>query len=112
MTRLTLAGLLLLAAPLTLLAEGDPPAAPLLPAEGVWVLRYDDKVDGELKAKPGAAVRWRLSVRNDRVAGRLDGPKEGDPADHRMSGEAVAGKPPVVSLRQDGPKGLVCYYAG
>ncbi len=93
-------------------AQEKEPPAPLLPAEAVWVLRYDDKVDGELKAKPGAEVRWRLSVRNDRVAGSLAGLKEGDPSDHRLAGEVVAGRPPVVSLRQDGPKGLVCYYAG
>jgi hypothetical protein len=97
---------------LSTLLAADAPTAPLLPAEGVWVLRYDDKVDGELKAKPSSEVRWRLSVRNDRVAGSLDGIKPGDPSDHRMSGEVAAGKPPVVSLRQDGPKGLVCFYAG
>jgi hypothetical protein len=68
-------------------------------------------VDGELKAKPGGEVRWRLSARNDRISGHLHGRKEGGPADHRLSGEVVAGKPPVVSLRQDGPKGLVCFYA-
>ena len=28
------------------------------------------------------------------------------------TGEVVAGTPPIVSLRQDGPKGLVCYYTG
>ncbi len=89
----------------------DPPAA-LLPAEAVWVMRYDDKLDGEVRAKPGGEVRWKFSVRNDRVSGSLAGMKESDPADHRLSGEVVAGKPPIVSLRQDGPKGLVCYYTG
>jgi len=91
-------------------AGADDP--PLLPEEAVWVMRYDDKVDGEVKDKPGAEVRWKLSVRNDRVSGRLAELKESDPADHRIGGEIAAGKPPVVALRQDGPKGLVCYYAG
>lgn len=85
---------------------------PLLPEGGLWVMRYDDKLDGELRAKPGGEVRWQLSVRNDRVAGGLAGLKDGDPTDHRLAGEVVAGKPPIVSLRQDGPKGLVCYYTG
>jgi hypothetical protein len=93
-------------------AVADEPPAPTLPAEAVWVLRYDGKVDGELKPKPGSEVRWRVSSRNGRVSGSLAGKKEGDPSDHKLSGEVAEGKPPVVSLRQDGPKGLVCYYAG
>jgi hypothetical protein len=91
--------------------RADDPA-PLLPAEAVWVMHYDDKLDGEVKAKPGSEVRWKLSARNDRVSGSLAGLKESDPTDHRLAGEVVAGKPPVVALRQDGPKGLVCYYTG
>ena len=75
-------------------------------------MRYDDKVDGELHAKPGSEVRWKLSVRNDRISGSLADKKESDPTNHRLAGEIVAGNPPIVSLRQDGPKGLVCYYTG
>lgn len=86
--------------------------APLLPAEAVWVMHYDDKLDGEVHAKPGGEVRWKLSVRNDRIAGSLADKKETDPTNHHLAGEIVAGKPPVLSLRQDGPKGLVCYYTG
>jgi hypothetical protein len=86
--------------------------APLLPAEAVWVMQYDDKVDGEVKAKPGSEVKWKLSVRNDRISGSLAGMKESDPNDHRVSGEIAPGMPPIASLRQDGPKGLVCYYTG
>ena len=89
----------------------DEPLPPLA-AEAVWVMRYDDKLDGELHAKPGGEVRWKVSVRNDRVAGSLAGLKEGDPTDHRLAGEVAAGKPPLVCLRQDGPKGLLCYYTG
>ena len=86
--------------------------SPLLPADAEWVMRYDDKLDGEVKDKSGTEVRWKLAVRNDRVSGRLAELKESDPADHRIGGEVTAGTPPVVALRQDGPKGLVCYYAG
>jgi hypothetical protein len=75
-------------------------------------MHYDDKLDGEVKPKPGGEVKWRLSVRNDRITGSLDGRKEGDPTDHKLAGEVVTGNPPIVSLRQDGPKGLVCYYTG
>jgi hypothetical protein len=89
----------------------DPPAA-LLPGDAIWVMHYDDEVDGEVKPKPGAEVKWKLTVRNDRIAGSLAGLKESDPTDHRIAGEVVAGSPPIVSLRQDGPKGLVCYYTG
>lgn len=84
----------------------------LLPTEGVWVMHYDDKLDGELHAKPGGEVRWKLSVRNDRISGSLAGMKESDPTDHHLAGEIVQGNPPIISLRQDGPKGLVCYYTG
>lgn len=97
-------------APYRTAAEED--TKPLLPAEGVWVMQYDDKIDGEVHAKPGDEVRWKLSVRNDRIAGSLAGKKDDDPANHRVSGEIVAGSPPIVSLRQDGPRGLVCYYTG
>jgi hypothetical protein len=103
---------MLLALPLLALVAADEPVVPQLPAEAVWVMRYDDKLDGEVHAKPGGEVRWQVSVRNDRVAGRLAGKKEADPTDHRMAGEVVAGKPGIVSLRQDGPNGLVCYYVG
>jgi hypothetical protein len=85
---------------------------PLLPAEAVWVMHYDDKLDGEVKPKPGGEVKWKLSVRNDRISGSLDGRKDADPTDHRLTGEVVTGNPPIVSIRQDGPKGLVCYYTG
>jgi hypothetical protein len=85
---------------------------PLLPAEAVWSMRYDDKLDGEVTGKPADAVRWMFTVRNDRIAGSLAGLKAGDPSDHRIAGEVVAGKPAIVMLRQDGPRGLVCYYTG
>jgi hypothetical protein len=91
-------------------AEETPKA--LLPSEAIWVMRYDDKVDGEVHSKSGGEVRWKLSVRNDRISGSLVGKKEADPSDHHISGEIVAGNPPIVSLRQDGPKGLVCFYIG
>ena len=84
----------------------------LLPAEAVWVMKYDDKLDGEVNAKPGGEVRWKLSVRNDRITGSLAGRKDADPNDHRIAGEIAAGNPPIVLLRQDGPRGLVCYYVG
>lgn len=106
---------LLIASTLSSLAStraGAEPAPPLLPAESVWVMRYDDKVDGEVHAKPGGEVRWQISVRNDRVSGSLAGKKEADAANHHLCGEIAAGSPPIVSLRQDGPKGLVCYYVG
>ncbi len=88
------------------------PTTAHLPAEAVWVMRYDSELDGKVTGKPADAVRWAFAVRNDRVSGGLAGSKEGDPADHRISGEVAAGKPPIVSLRQDGPGGLVCYYTG
>ncbi len=67
-------------------------------------MRYDDKVDGEVQAKPGSEVRWKLSVRNDRISGSLADKKETDPTNHRLAGEIVAGNPPILTLRQDGPK--------
>ena len=94
------------------LGRAEEPAKPALVSEGVWVMRYDDKLDGEVRAKPGGEVRWRLAVRNDRVAGSLAGLKDGDPTDHRLAGDVVAGRPPLVSARQDGPGGLTCYYTG
>lgn len=90
----------------------DDAPQPLLPAEAIWVMRYDAKLDGEVTGKPGDAVRWQFTVRNDRVAGNLADHKPGDPADHRITGEVAPGRPPIVMLRQDGPKGLVCYYTG
>lgn len=92
--------------------SADEPAKPLLPAEAVWVMQYDDKLDGEVHPKPGGEVRWKLSVRNDRIAGSLAGTKDADPANHHLAGEIATGSPPIVSLRQDGPRGLVCYYTG
>jgi hypothetical protein len=94
------------------LATAEESPQPLLPAESVWVMRYDDKLDGELHAKPGSEVRWKSSVRNDRIAGVLADKKENDPTNHHLAGEIAAGNPPIVSLRQDGPKGLICYYTG
>jgi hypothetical protein len=95
-----------------LAARADDAPKPLLPAEAVWVMRYDAKLDGEVTGRPADAVRWAFAVRNDRVSGGLAGAKSGDPADHRVAGEVVAGSPPIILLRQDGPKGLVCYYTG
>jgi hypothetical protein len=87
-------------------------AKALMPHDAVWSMRYDSKLDGEVTGKPADAVRWALTVRNDRISGSLAGLKPGDPADHRVAGEIVAGKPPILLLRQDGPNGLVCYYTG
>ncbi len=103
---------ILVSLPTTTRTAADEAPKALLPVEAVWVMRYDDKLDGELHAKPGGEVRWKLSVRNDRIAGSLAGMKEADPSDHHLAGEIVPGNPPIVSLRQDGPKGLVCYYTG
>jgi hypothetical protein len=91
-------------------AEDAPKA--LLPAEAVWAMRYDARLDGEVTGKSADAVRWAFAVRNDRVSGGLAGLKPGDPTDHRIAGEVVPGGPPIVLLRQDGPKGLVCFYTG
>ena len=96
--------------PLTARCQESP--KPLLPQEAVWKMRYDAKLDGEIHAKDGEAVRWKFAVRNNRIGGNLAGLKDGDPSDHRIAGEVVEGKPAIVSLRQDGPKGLVCFYTG
>ena len=57
-------------------------------------------------------MKWKFSVRNDRITGSLADKKDADPTNHHLAGEIVAGKPPIITLRQDGPKGLVCYYTG
>ena len=75
-------------------------------------MKYDDKLDGEVHAKAGGDVRWRIAVRNDRIAGSLADLKDSDPKDHKLAGEVAAGKSPIVHLRQDGPGGLTCYYTG
>ena len=93
-------------------AAAEDAPKPLLPAEAVWVMRYDAKLDGEVTGLPADAVRWAFTVRNDRVSGGLADLKPADPTDHRIAGEVVPGGPPIVLLRQDGPKGLVCYYTG
>jgi hypothetical protein len=75
-------------------------------------MRYDAKLDGQLSDKDAGEVRWRCAVRNNRYSGSLAGLKENDPTDHRLAGEIVDGKPAILFLRQDGPKGLVCFYTG
>lgn len=92
--------------------KADEPPRPLLQAEAVWVMRYDAKLDGQVTGKAEDGVRWALAVRNDRISGSLADHKPGDSTDYRIAGEVVSGKPPIVMLRQDGPKGLVCYYTG
>ena len=96
----------------TISTAADEAPNPLLPPHAVWAMRYDSKLDGEVTGKAADAVRWEFTLRNDRVTGGLAGLKPGDASDHRMAGEVVAGKPAILSLRQDGPKGLVCYYTG
>jgi hypothetical protein len=91
---------------LRLTAAPTEAAEPLL-ANGVWVMRYDDKLDGKVEGKPESDVRWRLDVSKDKVTGSLDNGKG-----HSLSGEVVDGKPPVLFLRQEGPRGLVCFYTG
>ena len=88
------------------------PVPPLLPGHAVWVMKYDTKLDGTVQTKPGSEVRWELTVRNDRISGRLAGLKKGEVSGHQLSGEIAAGKPSIITLRQDGPRGLVCYYTG
>jgi hypothetical protein len=83
-----------------------------MPSDAVWVMKYDDKLDGEVNAKLGRDIRWRIAMRNDRVAGCLADLKEGDPQDHKLAGEVATGKSPIVHIRQDGPGGLTCYYTG
>ena len=94
------------------LSVADPVAKPLLPAEAVWVMRYDAELDGKVTGKVEDAVRWAFAVRNDRVSGSLAGLRAGDPTDHRLAGEIAPGSPPITTLRQDGPGSLVCYYTG
>jgi hypothetical protein len=75
-------------------------------------MRYDSKLDGKLEDKSHGEVRWRIALRNNRLTGGLADAKEKDPSDHRLAGELAEGKPPILFMRQDGPKGLVCYYSG
>lgn len=93
-------------------ALGDEPPKPLLAQDGIWIMRYDSKLDGRLDDKSHGELRWKIAVRNNRISGGLAEAKEKDPSDHRLAGEIAAGKPPIVFMRQDGPKGLVCYYSG
>ena len=106
---------LVVAAALPIFAVGvlaqDAPK-PLLVAEQTWVMHYDMKLDGKLDAASHGKVRWQIVVRNNRVSGMLADAKERGPNDHRLAGEIVAGKPPILFMRQDGPKGLVCFYSG
>jgi hypothetical protein len=91
---------------LPLVAGPKEGAEPLL-SDGVWVMKYDDRLDGKVESKPDSDVRWRLTVSKDKVSGKLDNGKG-----HSLAGEVVDGKPPIIFLRQEGPRGLVCYYSG
>jgi hypothetical protein len=84
-------------------AEGTEP----LLTEGVWVMKYDDKLDAKVESKPDSDVRWKLTVSKDKVSGSLANARG-----HSLAGEVVQGKPPIIFLRQEGPRGLVCYYSG
>jgi hypothetical protein len=88
---------------------GDEPPG-LLPPDANWIMHYDSKLDGKLDGH--GEVRWKIAVRNNRMSGRLADAKEHEPSGHHLAGEIAAGRPPIVFLRQDGPKGLVCYYSG
>ncbi len=92
--------------------SGQENAKPLLAQDATWVMHYDSKLDGKLAGKGDGEVRWKIAVRNNRLSGSLADSKDGDPADHRLAGEIAEGKPPIAFFRQDGPKGLVCYYSG
>ena len=89
----------------------DDLAKPIMPSEATWVMKYDGSLDGEVKPKPGSEVRWRISVRNDKIAGSLADLKDDDLKNHRLGGEFVSGKPSIICIRQDGPNGLTCFYS-
>jgi hypothetical protein len=80
----------------------------------VWELRYDFKVDGELKDENETKPRWRIAVVNNHITGVQAETKEGDTNIHRLTGEVVDGETPAVFLRQDGqqPKGYVSFHTG
>lgn len=91
--------------------SGLPPAArgqgeaALLPAEGAWKMRFDYRLDGELKdAKDRGGAPLRLKVDKGHITCR-DGK-------FSFTGEVVAGKVPIINLRQDGPDGFVSFYTG
>ena len=89
------------------------PAAPLLPPESTWKMRFDAQLDGVLK-DPLETPVGTMTVRNNRIvatAMRFD-------IKDTMTGEIVPGADggfPIVMLRQDGdmkPKGFVVFYTG
>jgi hypothetical protein len=84
----------------------------VMPSEATWVMKYDSSLDGEVKPKAGGEVRWRISVRNDKIAGSLAELKDDDIKNHRLGGEFVSGTPSIICIRQDGPNGLTCFYSG
>ena len=86
-------------------------STPLGNSHAVRVMRYDSKLDGQLKPKSGV-VKWRMSIRNNRVTGELATLPVGSSKQHQLSGEVASGKSPIVTLRQDGPNNLTCYYTG
>jgi hypothetical protein len=85
-------------------AYGDDAPKQLLAADARWKMRFDFRLDGELKDAEETKSH-RLTVRNNRITGRT---VEGD----SLAGEIVDGEIPVVTLRQDGPEGFVCFYCG
>src|SRR4051812_22166819 len=87
----------------TQLAQGQ--EGEKLPAEGVWKIRWDGKIDGVLR-NPEGPLQIKLSVRNNRITGSLTGD------DTRWSGEVSGGKVVIVTLTQQGKKGYVSYYSG
>ena len=103
MTRLLFSlSLLCLTSPAVCLAEE--------PTSGVWVMDYDSELDGDLKAK--GKVEWRVAFKNGRAVGSLASRDADDPKGHQLAGEVADGKTPILTLRQDGPNGLVCFYTG
>jgi len=83
-----------------------------LAQSGVWKMRYDSKLDGQVADKDAGEVRWQINVRNNRISGYMADLKDGEASAHGLAGEIVDGKPPIIFLRQDGPNGLVCFYSG
>jgi hypothetical protein len=105
------AGILATVIPI-LLARKGAEAKPLLPDNVVWLIRYDYVLDGVLRGEVSES-RWRFEVHDNHITGTPISDKEGNPEEqHRITGEVVDGRVPLLSLRQAGLTGYVCFTSG
>jgi hypothetical protein len=90
--------------------KGKTPDSDIMPKSGIWIWRWDETPNGELKNF--GTQRWLFEVKDNSFTARLLDSKGQQTFDWLVTGKVYPGRNPVISVVQTGPFKEVNIFTG